>query len=116
MELRLATRTAGASTIVEVGGEIDIFTTPQLREHLDDLVRQGNNQLVVDLSQVEFLDSTGLGALAYRNRYLTERGGSMRLVCTQDRILKIFRIIGLESAFGIYPSVAEALEATESGS
>lgn len=111
MELKLATRSEGARTIVEVGGEIDVYTAPRLREKLIELVGAGNTHIVVDMERVEFLDSTGLGVLAGALKRVSAQNGSLRLVCTQDRILKIFRITGLEKVFPIFATVTEAVAA-----
>ncbi|WP_163512216.1 anti-sigma factor antagonist [Fodinicola acaciae] len=111
MELKLATRSEGARTIVEVGGEIDVYTAPRLREKLIELVGAGNTHIVVDMERVEFLDSTGLGVLAGALKRVNAQNGSLRLVCTQDRILKIFRITGLEKVFPIFATVTEAVAA-----
>jgi anti-sigma B factor antagonist len=63
VDLTLGTRDEGDRTVVEVGGEIDVYTAPKLREQLVDLVNAGRYHLVVDMEKVEFLDSTGLGVL-----------------------------------------------------
>lgn len=112
MDLSLATRTEGDSTIVEVGGEIDVYTAPKLREQLVDLVAAGNYHLIVDMEKVDFLDSTGLGVLVGGLKRVRAHDGTLRLVCTQERILKIFRITGLTKVFPIHASVAEAVAAS----
>jgi anti-sigma B factor antagonist len=111
VELSLSTRAEGDRTIVEVGGEIDVYTAPTLREQLIDLVSQGHQHIVVDMERVEFLDSTGLGVLVGGLKRVRAQDGSLRLVCTQERILKIFRITGLEKVFPIHATVAEAVSA-----
>jgi anti-sigma B factor antagonist len=111
VELSLSTRAEGDRTIVEVGGEIDVYTAPTLREQLIDLVSQGHQHIVVDMERVEFLDSTGLGVLVGGLKRVRAQDGSLRLVCTQERILKIFRITGLEKVFPILATVAEAVSA-----
>ena len=63
VDLSLTTRAEGGRTVVEVGGEIDVYTAPKLRETIVSLVDAGAVHLVVDLERVEFLDSTGLGVL-----------------------------------------------------
>lgn len=109
MDLSLATRTEGDRTVIVVGGEVDVYTAPQLRERIISLVDDGHYDLVVDMEQVEFLDSTGLGVLVGGLKRVRAHDGSLALVCTQERILKIFRITGLTKVFPIHASVAEAL-------
>ena len=111
MDLSLSTRTEGDRTVVVVGGEIDVYTAPKLREQLIDLVSSGQYHLVVDMEGVEFLDSTGLGVLVGGLKRVRAHEGSLRLVCTQERILKIFRITGLTKVFPIHASVEEAVAA-----
>ncbi|MFD8518747.1 anti-sigma factor antagonist [Streptomyces capillispiralis] len=109
MDLSLSTETMGDRTIVRVGGEIDVYTAPKLRE----LVNDGSFHLVVDMEGVDFLDSTGLGVLVGGLKRVRAHEGSLRLVCNQERILKIFRITGLTKVFPIHTSVEEAVAATD---
>ena len=111
MDLTLTTQREGEATVVVVKGEIDVYTAPKLREQLIDLVTAGAYNLIVDMQNVEFLDSTGLGVLVGALKRVRTHDGSLRLVCTQDRILKIFRITGLTKVFPIHASVAEAVAA-----
>jgi anti-sigma B factor antagonist len=97
-------------TVITVEGEIDVYTAPKLREKLIDLVNKGKFHLLVDMEKVEFLDSTGLGVLVGGLKRVRAHDGSLELVCTQERILKIFRITGLTKVFGIHDSIAEAEE------
>ena len=99
------------STVIAVGGEIDVYSAPKLREKLINLVESGNYHLVVDMEAVEFLDSTGLGVLVGGLKRVRAHDGSLDLVCTQERILKICRITGLPKVFGIHDSVDEAIAA-----
>ncbi|MEP6525743.1 MAG: STAS domain-containing protein [Nocardioidaceae bacterium] len=112
MDLSLNTRTVGDRTVVEVGGEIDVYTAPKLREALIELVQGGTFNIVVDMEQVEFLDSTGLGVLVGGLKRVRSHDGSMTLVCTQERLLKIFRITGLTRVFEIHPDVDAAVAST----
>jgi anti-sigma B factor antagonist len=113
VDLTLSTRTEGDRTVVAVGGEIDVYTAPKLREHLIDLVSAGSYHLIIDMESVDFLDSTGLGVLVGGLKRVRSHEGSLHLVCTQDRILKIFRITGLTKVFPIHASVDEALAASD---
>lgn len=111
MDLTLTTREADGKTIVAVGGEIDVYTAPKLRDKLTELVAGGAYDLVVDMQEVEFLDSTGLGVLVGGLKKVRAHSGSLQLVCNQDRLLKIFRITGLAKVFVIHDSADEALAA-----
>lgn len=111
MDLSLSSTSVGDRTVVAVGGEIDVYTAPRLRDHLVELVNNGHHQLVVDLEGVEFLDSTGLGVLVGALKRVRAHQGSLGLVCTKERLLKIFRITGLARVFEIYDSVEAAAAA-----
>jgi anti-sigma B factor antagonist len=100
---------AQGQTVVEVSGEIDVYTAPRLRETLVNLVDAGNYRLIVDMERVEFLDSTGLGVLVGGLKRVRAHDGGIDLVCTQGRILRIFRITGLSRVFSIFNSVDEAV-------
>jgi anti-sigma B factor antagonist len=111
VDLKLGHHAKDGIEVVDVGGEIDMYTAPRLRELLIDLVSKGSYQLVVNLDKVGFLDSTGLGVLVGGLRRVRAHDGSLDLVCTRERILKIFRITGLTQVFGIYETVDQAIAA-----
>ena len=112
MDLTLATREVGETTVVAVGGEIDVYTAPKLRDKITELVGAGVYDIVIDLEAVEFLDSTGLGVIVGGLKKVRAHDGSLRLVCTQDRLLKIFRITGLAKVFVIHDTAEDALAAS----
>ena len=111
MDLKLGHHAQDGIEVIDVQGEIDMYTAPRLRELLIDLVSRGSYQLVVNLDKVGFLDSTGLGVLVGGLRRVRAHDGSLDLVCTQQRILKILRITGLTEVFGIYETVDQAIAA-----
>jgi anti-sigma B factor antagonist len=113
VDLSLQTREVDSRTIVAVGGEIDVYTAPKLRDKITELVGEGHQDLVIDMEGVDFLDSTGLGVLVGGLKRVRAHDGSLRLVCSQERILKIFRITGLTKVFPIHSSVEEAVAATD---
>ena len=114
MELTVTSRQEGARTVITVKGEIDVYTAPSLRERLNELVGAGRYDLVVDMGGVEFLDSTGLGVLVGGLKRVRSHDGTLRLVCAQEKILKVFRITGLTKVFPIHATVQEALSAADS--
>ena len=113
MDLKLGHYNKDGIEVIDVAGTIDISTAPRLRELLIDLVSTNNYQLIVNLERVEFLDSTGLGVLVGGLKRVRAHDGSLDLVCTQERILKIFRITGLTKVFGIHETVDQAITATK---
>src|SRR5579859_1353952 len=111
VDLKLDHHSKDGIEVVDVEGEIDVYTAPRLRELLIELVNLGHYQLVVNMEKVEFLDSTGLGVLVGGLKRVRAHDGSLDLVCTQERILKIFRITGLTKVFGIHETVDDAIAA-----
>ncbi|GAB2992064.1 STAS domain-containing protein [Nocardioides montaniterrae] len=109
VDLTLSTREVAGRTIVAVGGEIDVYTAPKLRDAISDLVAAGSYQLVVDMTEVEFLDSTGLGVLVGGLKKVRAQDGALELVCNNDRLLKIFKITGLAKVFVIHETVDAVL-------
>jgi anti-sigma B factor antagonist len=109
VDLTLEHRKDGDRTILEVGGEIDVYTAPKLRERLVDLIGEGHYKIIIDMGKVEFLDSTGLGVLVGGLKRVRSHDGQLALVCHQERIYKIFRITGLTKVFPMYDTIDEAL-------
>lgn len=109
MELSVSRRSVGGVPVVSVSGEVDVYSAPALKENLAELQSSGANSIVVDLSDVAFLDSTGLGALVEARAATTEAGGALPLVCNHERILKLFTITGLDGVFSIHATVDDAV-------
>ena len=109
MDLSITRADQGDQTVVSLGGEIDVYTAPFVRERLDEAVHEGRINLIVDLTGVRFLDSTGLGVLVGRLKLTRSLGGSLRLVGTDDRVLKVFSITGLDKVFDMHETLDEAL-------
>jgi anti-sigma B factor antagonist len=108
VELRLDTRSEGEWTVLEVDGEIDLSTAPNLRSRVDQLIRDGVRSLVVDLEHVGFLDSSGLSALVAAMKHIEDVDGRLAIVCQHDPVLKVFMVTGLDRVFAIHGSLAEA--------
>lgn len=110
MELGLEARTEGDHTVVSVAGELDVFTAPRLEEKLSELVADGQVQLIVDLSDVSFMDSTGLGVMVKALKWVQDKGGTLQVVAAEERIVKVFKITGLDGVMSLRSSLADALE------
>lgn len=99
--------------IIALGGEIDLYTAPEFKERMVQLIDGGKKQIVVDLSEATFIDSTTLGVLVGGVKRLRPAGGSLALVCTDQNISKIFEITGLDRVFAIHATRGEALESLD---
>ena len=95
--------------VIELGGEVDLYTAPEFKERLVQVIEDGKKQLVVDLSKATFIDSTTLGVLVGGVKRLRTNDGQLSLVCSDRNITKIFEITGLDRVFTIYPTRAEAV-------
>ena len=113
MDLSLSIRVEHEGTVVRVAGDLDSGTARELRERLTDLIRRGHYDLILDLEAVSFLDSTGLAVLVNALKRTRGHDGSLRVVCTNEPIIQIFRITGLTKAFTIHRTTAAALAAVE---
>jgi anti-sigma B factor antagonist len=96
-------------------GEIDALTAPALGRRLLDLAEEGKTSVVVDLSGVTFMDSTGLGVLLNALRALGRRRGKLVLVCPNERVLRPFQITGLVNKVPIFSSREAALGGLAAG-
>jgi anti-sigma B factor antagonist len=99
---------AGMS-VFELTGSLDIATSPTVRASLVEASERGDHKLIVDLTKVDFLDSTGLGALIGAQRRAKEFGGDVRLVVKEGQILRLLRITGLLKVLAVYPTLDDAV-------
>jgi anti-sigma B factor antagonist len=106
--LLLDTNDIGAWTVVEVKGEIDLYTAPKLKEHVNHLAEGGKTRMAVNLEGVEFLDSTALGVLISGLKRCREAGGTLALVAPREPVRKVLSITGLDRVFPIHDTVEEA--------
>ena len=103
--------------VIKLEGEVDVYTAPQLKQQIIAVLEAGSRQIVVDLSKVDYLDSTALGVMIGGLKRIRENDGDMVLVCPSPRIRRVFEITGLDKIFGIHDTVAQATTAVgkESG-
>jgi anti-sigma B factor antagonist len=95
--------------LARVQGDIDIATAPRLREQLVSLVSKGRTRVVLDLTGVDFLDSTGLGVIVSVLKRTRTHGGDLRLVGRQDNLVSLFQLTGLDRTLPLFGSVDEAI-------
>ncbi len=111
MDLVVASREDGDLIVAEVGGEIDVASAARFRDELSRAVAAANSHVVVDMSKVSFLDSTGLGVLVGRLKAMRLRELDMVLVIGDERLRRNFKITGLDQVFRLYDTLDEALDA-----
>ncbi|MGC4815314.1 STAS domain-containing protein [Micromonospora sp. DT228] len=111
MDFTLSTRQGRIGTVVEVAGDLDMSTTPELRDQLRQLVESGVKVVVVDLSGVGFLDSSGLGTLVVAYKDLRERGGSLSLAGVGRSVRTVLSITSVDRVIDVFDTVDDAEEA-----
>jgi anti-sigma B factor antagonist len=103
MNLKVDTRSLSDKTsMIDLEGEVDVYTAPQLKQQIISMLDGGTNHVIVNLTNVEYLDSTALGVLIGGLKRLREKNGALDLVCPNPRIRRIFEITGLDKIFDIY--------------
>lgn len=96
-------------TVVAAAGELDVHTAPALQAELSPRSQQPHAALVVDLTDVGFIDSTGLGVLVTTLKHVREGGGHLDVVVTSSRVLKVFVLTGLDVVIPLHETLDEAL-------
>lgn len=102
-------RESGEIVILDVSGEINLFNAPEIKEMIDRLINDQKYRLVVNLEKVNFIDSSGLGALISGLTILKKHEGGLRIINISKNVQKTFELTNLTSFFGIYETEAEAI-------
>jgi anti-sigma B factor antagonist len=97
--------------VISLAGEVDLYTAPEFKQQLLDVIGKGAKDVVVDFSNTTFIDSTTLGVLVGGVKRLRQNDGQLSLVCSDRNITKIFEITGLDRVFTIHATREEALGA-----
>jgi anti-sigma B factor antagonist len=105
----------GGRRLIAVAGELDLFTAPELRSRLNEMIDRGARELIVDLSETEFVDSTGLGVLIAVYKRMQSAGGELVIVDERDNILSAFRVAGVDQLLTIVGSYDDAVVAFNGG-
>ena len=108
MDLSITSEAQESAHVVQIGGDLDVYTAPQLKDALDRLGLAGKT-VVLDLTGVHFIYSTALGVLVAAFQQSRAADGELSLVMEDPYLLKIFRITGFDTLFSIFPGIAEAL-------
>jgi anti-sigma B factor antagonist len=111
VDVAVTHRSEDGVSVITVTGEIDIATAPTLREHVAQVVETSGSDLIIDLSAVDFIDSTGLGVIVGAYKKVGEREGSLSVVSGQELVRRLFSITGLDDVIPIMATLDEAIAA-----
>jgi anti-sigma B factor antagonist len=100
--------------VIALSGEVDLYTAPEFKQQLLEVIGKGGKAVVVDFTDTTFIDSTTLGVLVGGVKRLRTNNGELSLVCSDRNITKIFEITGLDRVFTIYPTREEAVAKLDS--
>lgn len=108
MDLQIIVRSDSKVPVVDLAGEVDAYTSARFRETMIDLIENGAANLIISMEKVEYIDSSGLGALVGGLKRISEKSGRIVIVCSNPQIRKVFEITGLEKVFRLYTDEEEA--------
>jgi anti-sigma B factor antagonist len=95
-DIAVATRTIGPRTVIDVAGEVDMATAPLVAGAIDDAIRSGSAELLIDLTRTSFMDSSGLNLLLQTRARLDALDGRLAIVCPQGCVRRAFDLAGLD--------------------
>jgi len=96
--------------VIALSGDIDMYSSPDLRKELMTLIKKKANSLFIDFTCVSYIDSSGIATFVEGLKHMKSYGGSLRLFCLPDRIVEIFRFSKLDRVFEIYGSIDDAID------
>ena len=105
----VACRSEGEWTILDVRGDVDVYSSPALRHHIIDRIQHGNTRIIIDLEHVDFLDSAGVAVMINGLRLATNSDGTLVLVQPGDQVRRMLRITNLDQVLQTFPSVEDAV-------
>ncbi|HOK55143.1 MAG TPA: STAS domain-containing protein [Armatimonadota bacterium] len=111
IRLETSTHEVDGIKVLDVAGEIDVYTAPKFKEAVNQIINEGQKDLVVNMEQVTYMDSSGFGTLLSATKRLRPEGGTVNLVACNSAIDRMLRITRLNTVFGTYQTVDEALAA-----
>ncbi|MEN6371926.1 MAG: STAS domain-containing protein [Armatimonadota bacterium] len=114
IRLETNTREIEEYKVLDVTGEIDVYTAPQFKEAVNQIINSGQKDLIVDMGHVTYMDSSGFGTLLSATKRLRPEGGTVNLVACNSAIDRMLRITRLNTVFGTFKTINEALQSVKS--
>lgn len=109
--LEVRTESFDDFSVVEIEGEVDLYSSPELRKVLLDLTKKKTAGILVDLGKVRYMDSSGVATLVEALQQAKKYDGKLKLVNLRDAVKDVFELSRLDKVFDIYPGIKEAREA-----
>jgi anti-anti-sigma factor len=110
-KLKYSLSEEGKVTIITIGGSLDVETSPELHGKLTEVMKEGTKNVVISMGKLNFITSAGLGVLNSFNDGVTKSGGKVVLSSMNDKVAKIFKLLGFINLFEIHESDQKALKA-----
>jgi anti-sigma B factor antagonist len=101
--------------VMRLSGEVDAYVAPRLREKVEEVLEGGALWLLLDLTDVEYIDSVGLGIMVGAAKRATARGGDLAIVCPRPNVLRVFEISGTKDLLNVVATMDEGRERLETG-
>ncbi len=111
IRLETALREIDGNKVLDVMGEIDVYTAPQFKEAVNGIVDGGQKHLLINMAGVTYMDSSGFGTLLSATKRLKPKGGTVNLVKCNGAIDRILRITRLNQIFATFDNIDEAMQA-----
>jgi anti-anti-sigma factor len=112
--MEIVDQVIGKATVLKLKGRLDSASAVSLKDKVKDCAKNGQVRLVVDMAEVDFVDSSGLGSLVACLRSVNKLGGEMRIAALQDRVRVVFELIRLHHIFEVFDSVGIATDSLQS--
>ncbi len=107
MNLQLKLKSAGKYKIICANGELDIYSSPGLRDKIKELVEKGIKKIAIDMAMITYIDSIGLGSIVAGLKAVKEKKGKLAIIAPSEYVLKIFQMTSMDEVVDIYKSVKE---------
>lgn len=108
--MQITQRESSDIVILDLSGEIDISTSPEVRQAFDELVKQEKKKILLNFAEVAYIDSSGLATLVEMLQRLKRYAGALRLASVSEKVRGLFEITKLDKLFSIFATEEEALK------
>ena len=115
MDLQIEVFKNKKHAVLSLSGEVDAYTSTHFRDIMLGVIEEGLYNIVIDMAMVEYIDSSGLGALVGGLKRITEKNGKIYIVSGSDQVKKVFEITGLGRVFEMFDNTEDAVSEIEKG-